>query len=74
MPVFLFAVLFGLSMDYEVFVVGAVREARRRGLGTHAAIGTAAGLTAIAGVPIAARGGRALELPRVRALWGERAW
>jgi uncharacterized membrane protein YdfJ with MMPL/SSD domain len=30
-PVFLFAVLFGLSMDYEVFVVGAVREARRRG-------------------------------------------
>ena len=30
-PVFLFAVLFGLSMDYEVFIVSRMREARRRG-------------------------------------------
>lgn len=29
--VFLFAVLFGLSMDYEVFIVSRMREARNRG-------------------------------------------
>ena len=40
-PVFLFAVLFGLSMDYEVFVVGAVREARRRGARGRAAVAEA---------------------------------
>ncbi|GAB2460979.1 MMPL family transporter [Jatrophihabitans fulvus] len=31
-PLFMFAVLFGLSMDYHVFVLGRVREAVRRGL------------------------------------------
>ena len=28
MPLFLFAVLFGLSMDYHVFIVSRIREAR----------------------------------------------
>jgi RND superfamily putative drug exporter len=37
-PVFLFAVLFGLSMDYEVFIVSRMREARDRGESTTAAI------------------------------------
>ena len=37
-PVFLFAVLFGLSMDYEVFIVSRMREARDRGAVTSEAI------------------------------------
>jgi len=37
-PVFLFAVLFGLSMDYEVFIVTRMREARDRGESTVNAI------------------------------------
>jgi RND superfamily putative drug exporter len=37
-PVFLFAVLFGLSMDYEVFIVSRMREARDKGESTLAAI------------------------------------
>jgi RND superfamily putative drug exporter len=37
-PVFLFAVLFGLSTDYEVFLVSRIREARDRGRTTNEAI------------------------------------
>ena len=37
-PVFIFAVLFGLSSDYEVFIVSRVREAHDAGAGTSAAI------------------------------------
>jgi RND superfamily putative drug exporter len=37
-PVFLFAVLFGLSMDYEVFIVTRMREARDKGESTADAI------------------------------------
>ncbi|MEV7244870.1 MMPL family transporter [Streptomyces sp. NPDC093248] len=38
LPLFLFVILFGLSMDYHVFVVSRIREARLRGLGTRDAI------------------------------------
>ncbi|MGW0609276.1 MMPL family transporter [Streptomyces sp. NPDC002788] len=38
LPLFLFVILFGLSMDYHVFVVSRIREARLRGLGTEDAI------------------------------------
>ncbi|MGW1405241.1 MMPL family transporter [Streptomyces sp. NPDC002403] len=38
MPLFVLVVLFGLSMDYHVFVVSRIREARDRGLSTRAAI------------------------------------
>ncbi|MFD5115307.1 MMPL family transporter [Streptomyces sp. NPDC058391] len=38
MPLFVLVVLFGLSMDYHVFVVSRIREARDRGLDTRAAI------------------------------------
>ncbi|MFF1925754.1 MMPL family transporter [Streptomyces sp. NPDC058221] len=38
MPLFVLVVLFGLSMDYHVFVVSRIREAHGRGLGTRAAI------------------------------------
>ncbi|MFJ9677260.1 MMPL family transporter [Streptomyces sp. NPDC101194] len=37
-PLFVLVVLFGLSMDYHVFVVSRIREARDRGLCTRAAI------------------------------------
>ena len=39
-PIFLFAILFGLSMDYEVFLVSRIREAWDRGLETEQAIGS----------------------------------
>lgn len=38
LPLFLFVILFGLSMDYHVFVVSRIREARLRGLDTKEAI------------------------------------
>ncbi|WP_371544726.1 MMPL family transporter [Streptomyces sp. NBC_00554] len=38
LPLFLFVILFGLSMDYHVFVVSRIREARLRGLETKDAI------------------------------------
>lgn len=40
MPLFVLVVLFGLSMDYHVFVVSRIREARQSGLDTRAAIDT----------------------------------
>jgi RND superfamily putative drug exporter len=42
-PLFTFAVLFGLSMDYRVFVISRIRAAAERGLSTRDAIG--AGIT-----------------------------
>ncbi len=38
MPLFVLVVLFGLSMDYHVFVVSRIREARDRGADTRTAI------------------------------------
>jgi uncharacterized membrane protein YdfJ with MMPL/SSD domain len=38
LPLFVFVVLFGLSMDYHVFVVSRIREARDRGLPTRDAV------------------------------------
>ncbi|MER5431472.1 MMPL family transporter [Streptomyces sp. NPDC002588] len=38
LPLFLFVILFGLSMDYHVFVVSRIREARLRGLSTNEAV------------------------------------
>lgn len=38
LPLFLFVILFGLSMDYHVFVVSRIREARLRGRSTNEAI------------------------------------
>src|SRR5215207_645138 len=48
LPLFLFVILFGLSMDYHVFVVSRIREGRRAGLSTRDAI--AQGITKSAGV------------------------
>jgi RND superfamily putative drug exporter len=47
LPLFLFVILFGLSMDYHVFVVSRIREARDGGLSTRSAV--ARGITSSAG-------------------------
>jgi putative drug exporter of the RND superfamily len=44
-PVFIFALLFGLSSDYEVFIVARMREARDAGANTRRAILEGAALT-----------------------------
>jgi uncharacterized membrane protein YdfJ with MMPL/SSD domain len=38
LPLFLFVILFGLSMDYHVFILSRVREAFDRGMSTEAAV------------------------------------
>jgi RND superfamily putative drug exporter len=48
LPMFLFVVLFGLSMDYHVFILSRVREYFDRGLDTEHAV--AAGIRSTAGV------------------------
>jgi RND superfamily putative drug exporter len=48
LPLFLFVVLFGLSMDYHVFVLSRIREAVDRGMSTSAAV--AYGIKSTAGV------------------------
>ena len=46
-PIFVFAILFGLSMDYHVFILSRVKEARDRGLDSRAAV--AKGITITSG-------------------------
>jgi RND superfamily putative drug exporter len=48
LPIFLFVILFGLSMDYHVFILSRIREAYDRGLSTEEAIES--GITKTAGV------------------------
>jgi uncharacterized membrane protein YdfJ with MMPL/SSD domain len=48
LPVFLFVILFGLSMDYHVFILSRIREAYDRGMKTDDAI--AYGIKTTAGV------------------------
>ncbi len=45
-PMMMFAILFGLSMDYEVFLLSRVREEYQRTQDNHAAVVTALGATA----------------------------
>jgi RND superfamily putative drug exporter len=58
LPLFLFVILFGLSMDYHVFVVSRVREARLRGRTTpdairHGVVTTAGVVTSAAVIMVA---------------------
>jgi RND superfamily putative drug exporter len=58
LPLFLFVLLFGLSMDYHVFILSRVREAYDMGMSTADAVGqgiksTASVVTAAAAVMIA---------------------
>jgi RND superfamily putative drug exporter len=48
LPLFLFVILFGLSMDYHVFILSRVREAFDRGLSTEDAVSQ--GIRSTAGV------------------------
>src|SRR6185437_13165798 len=105
-PLFLFAILFGLSMDYHVFIVSRIVENRRRGLSTrdaveHGIASTAGVITSAAVIMVAvfsvfatlsqvsmkqvglglavailldATIVRAVLLPAVMALLGERNW
>src|SRR4029077_17277028 len=38
LPLFLFVILFGLSMDYHVFILSRVREAFNKGMSTEKAV------------------------------------
>ena len=48
LPLFLFVILFGLSMDYHVFIISRIREAFDRGMSTEEAV--AHGIKSTAGV------------------------
>jgi uncharacterized membrane protein YdfJ with MMPL/SSD domain len=48
LPIFMFVILFGLSMDYHVFILSRIREAFDRGLKTEDAV--AHGIKTTAGV------------------------
>ncbi|HSD76825.1 MAG TPA: MMPL family transporter [Solirubrobacteraceae bacterium] len=48
LPLFLFVILFGLSMDYHVFILSRVKEGHDRGMSTEDAV--AHGIRATAGV------------------------
>jgi len=48
MPLFMFVFLFGLSMDYHVFILSRIRERRARGMSTPDAV--TSGIAASAGV------------------------
>jgi uncharacterized membrane protein YdfJ with MMPL/SSD domain len=48
LPIFLFVILFGLSMDYHVFILSRVREAYDRGMSTEEAVSH--GIKSTAGV------------------------
>jgi RND superfamily putative drug exporter len=105
-PLFLFVILFGLSMDYHVFVLSRIREGHDQGMPTVTAVsrgitGTAGAITSAAVVMVAvfslfatmslnttkqlgvglaaailldATIVRAVLLPSVMALLGERNW
>lgn len=58
LPIFLFVILFGLSMDYHVFILSRVKEARDAGMSTREAISsgirsTAGAVTSAAVVMVA---------------------
>jgi putative drug exporter of the RND superfamily len=46
MPLFMFVLLFGLSMDYHVFILSRIRELRMRGMPTREAISNGIGASA----------------------------
>lgn len=45
-PIFIFTILFGLSMDYHVFILTRIKEARDRGLDSDAAVERGIAITA----------------------------
>ncbi len=58
LPLFMFAILFGLSMDYHMFVLGRIKEAHERGAGNDEAVSigvkaTAGTITSAAAIMVA---------------------
>jgi uncharacterized membrane protein YdfJ with MMPL/SSD domain len=58
LPLFLFSILFGLSMDYHMFVMGRIKEAHERGASTDESISrgikaTAGTITSAAAIMVA---------------------
>ena len=45
-PIFIFTILFGLSMDYHLFILTRIKEARDRGLTSRAAVARGISVTA----------------------------
>ncbi len=45
-PVFIFTILFGLSMDYHLFILTRIKEARDRGMESRAAVARGVSVTA----------------------------
>jgi len=45
-PIFIFTILFGLSMDYHVFILTRVKEARDRGMSSNDAVARGISITA----------------------------
>ena len=60
LPLFLFVILFGLSMDYHVLILSRVREFHDAGMSTEDAV--AHGIRATAGVVTRVAGGRVRDL------------
>jgi RND superfamily putative drug exporter len=74
-PVFVFAILFGLSTDYQVFLVGRMREAWVTGAGNHRAVrdglaATGRVITAAATIMVLVFGSFVLGDNRVLKLFG----
>ena len=68
LPMFLFVVLFGLSMDYHVFILSRVREAHDQGMSTEDAV--AYGIKATASVVTSA----AIVMVAVFAIFATLGW
>ena len=61
LPMFIFVILFGLSMDYHVFILSRIREAYDRGLATDDASRTGSSTTAGVVTSAVDRDGRRLQ-------------
>ena len=76
LPLFLFVILFGLSMDYHVFILSRVRELHDRGMPTDEAVreGIAATASTVTSAAIVMVGVfaclRDAGLPRLQGAWG----
>jgi RND superfamily putative drug exporter len=68
LPLFMFVILFGLSMDYHVFILTRVRELYDRGMSTEDAVSSA--IKSTAGVVTSA----ALVMVFVFAIFGSLSW
>ena len=74
-PILSFAIVFGLSMDYEVFLVARVLEERRSGLSERSSV--IEGLARTAGLITERRGDHDCRLHRIyfgEAFWLSKCW